>query len=145
MSVYGEYTLRLLNTLRFRISYMRLFAIAPHNSLRSDNAPQPQLACMKYTEASLSSVNGAYISSQQNRSKLAREHRNHFKLFVLSRRGLNQFRFPTTGKASPDSGRRPRKSPGVWWHHKDDTGMREEELMVYIYLKIYNNVENILL
>lgn len=36
MSVYGEYTLRLLNTLRFRISYMRLFAIAPHNSLRSD-------------------------------------------------------------------------------------------------------------
>ena len=41
LSVYGEYTLRLLNTLRSRISYMRLFAIAPHNSLRSDNAPQP--------------------------------------------------------------------------------------------------------
>ena len=49
MSVYGEYTLRLLNTLRFRISYMRLFAIAPHNSLslrqmlhnRSSASPQP--------------------------------------------------------------------------------------------------------
>ena len=88
LPVYGEYTLRLLNTLRFLISYMRLFAIAPHNSLRSDNAPQPQLACMKYTEG---------LAEFRKRSvySFATEHRNHFKLFVLSRRGLNQFRFPT--------------------------------------------------
>ena len=49
------------------------------------------------------------------------------------------------GRPRPTAAAGRENSPGVWWHHKDDTGMREEELIVYIYLKNYNKVENILL
>ena len=119
LPVYGEYTLRLLNTLRSRISYMRLFAIAPHNSLRSDNAPQPQLACMKYTEALLSSVNGAYILPSRTEQNW-RQNIVIISNFLFSPAGGISSASPQPGRPRTTAAKGRENSPGVWWHHKDD-------------------------
>ena len=133
LPVYGEYTLRVLNTLRFRISYMRLFAIAPHNSLRSDNAPQPQLACMKYTEASLSSVNGAYILPGQ-KPITPSFYLQTLLFFFLCIFNISSAS-PQPGRPRPTAAAGRENSPGRGGTTKMIRKMREEELeklIVYI-------------
>ena len=145
LPVYGEYTLRLLNALRFRISYMRLFAIASHNSLRSDRCST--------TAASMYEIYGSFAefrkrsvySTWTEQIKTAIQYRNHFNLLAIPARINISSASPQPGRPRPTAVAGRENPPGVWWHHKDDTGMREEELIVYIYLKNYNKVENILL
>ena len=112
---------------------MRLFAIAPHNSLRSDNAPQPQLACMKYTEASLSSVNGAYFPSRQNEYKLVIVS-EYLKILLLRKNNISSA-FPQPGRPRPTAVAGRENSPGRGGTTKMIRKMREEELeklIVYI-------------
>ena len=106
MSVYGEYTLRLLNTLRFRISYMRLFAIAPHNSLCS-NRCSTTAASMYEIYGSLAEFRKRSVySTWTEQIKTAIQYRNHFNLLAIPA-------WFNISSASPQSGRpRPTAAKG---------------------------------
>lgn len=135
MSVYGEYTLRLLNTLRFRISYMRLLAIAPHNSL--------SLRQCSATAASMYEIYGS-LAEFCKRSVYFFETVDLLYLFFgwccflihyLCGDYLISSASPQPGRplGAAAEGREP--PPGCGGATKMIRKMREEELIVYIYLK----------
>lgn len=120
MSVYGEYTLRLLNTLRSRISYMRLFAIAPHNSL--------SLRQCSATAASMYEIYGS-LAEFCKRSVYFFETADLpylffgwccFLIHYLCGDYLISSASPQPGRPRTTAAKGRENSPGVWWHHKDD-------------------------
>ena len=127
LPVYGEYTLRLLNTLRSRISYMRLFAIASHNSLRSDRC-STTAASMYEIYGSLAEFRKRSVySTWTEQIKTVIQYRNHFNLLTISARFNISSASLQPGRPRPTAAVGRENSPGVWWHHKDDTDTRAWE------------------